>query len=96
MPHKSKHKHYRTEPKLPAAPVTGQTPAPGVQMSKAPAAPVRPAARPKTGAPAQSLAAIGATRYPFLTSEMKWIGIFAGIIVVLIVILAIVVPRLVS
>jgi hypothetical protein len=65
-------------------------------MAQAAPTPVRPAARPKTAAQTQSLAAIGVARYPFLTSEMKWIGIFAGVIVVLIIIAAIVVPRLVS
>jgi hypothetical protein len=99
MPNKSKHKHYRREQRpqttVPLSSQQAETPK-APDSSTATVSPIRPISRPKTSAPVQSLAAVGASRYPYLTSEIKWIGIFAGIIVVLIIIIAILVPRLIS
>ena len=98
MPHKSKHKQqFRKQPAAPAAQpvsaaVPGTTPA-TTPMVKTAAATVRPATvKPRAGATPHSLAAIGPARYPFLTSEIKWIGIFAVIIIVFMAILKVILP----
>ena len=90
MPHKSKHKQqFRKQPAAPAAmPITDTAGAPPAVTPAVKAAVIKP----KTGATAQSLAAIGPSRYPFLNSEMKWIGIFAGIVVVVLIILKVILP----
>ena len=52
--------------------------------------------KPKSSDPIQSIAAVGVTRYPYMTSEVKWIGIFTGIIIIILIILALVLPRFIS
>jgi len=98
MPHKPKHRQlHRREKKHHVAPPVAlpQTLETGASQAVPPTFKAT-VAKPKTGAPVQSIAAIGAARYPYMTSEIKWIGIFAGIVVVILIILALVLPRFIS
>jgi hypothetical protein len=52
--------------------------------------------KPKSSTPVQSIAAVGVTRYPYMISELKWIGIFTGIIIFILIIIALVLPRFIS
>jgi hypothetical protein len=52
--------------------------------------------KPKSSAPVQSIAAVGATRYPYMISELKWIGIFTGTIIFILIVVALVLPRFIS
>ena len=94
MPHKSKHKQqFRKQPIAAPVATAAVTTAPGAAPSVTPAPMVKAAAaKPRAGTNPQSLAPIGVARYPFLTSEMKWIGIFALIIIVIMAILKVILP----
>jgi hypothetical protein len=90
MPHKSKHKQqFRKQQTATATMPVTETTGAAPEVSPAVKAAV---IKPRPGATAQSLAAINASRYPFLTSEVKWIGILAGIVVVILIILKIILP----
>jgi hypothetical protein len=107
MPHKSKHKQQFRQKTIIAAPQTSREqivpPGPTTEVAvtnitKATvAAPLKVATKqPKTQGNPLLAAAIGPARYPFLASEIKWIGIFALIIIVLLIIAKIVVPQFVG
>ena len=101
MPHKSKHKQQFKKQISSPVPlqdksVQSMTAATGT-LGGITAPPMKAAAvKPKSGASAQSLAAIGPARYPFLTSEMKWIGIFAGVVIIILIILKVILPLFIS
>jgi len=99
MPQKGKHKppHRREKKQRTAAATTS------VQKTvKQPAAAApRPAPDQTSGvtpvkvakvAPAQTVASLTQSRYPYLASELKWIGIIFAFIFVLLIILAIFLP----
>ncbi len=97
MPHKSKFKQQHKKEKrknVESHPSQIQKNETGGQQTVS-AIKVSPV-KPKPAAPVQSIAVVGATRYPYMTSEIKWIGIFTGIIIVVLIVLAIVVPRFIS
>ncbi len=101
MPHKSKHHMPHRKERKPEAPAAVSAPAagsasPAVQQASS-VPPVKLVYRPsvprtRAGAPV-NMAALGATRYPFLTAELKWIGIFSLIILILLVVASLIVPR---
>ena len=99
MPRKAKHKQLprRKEKKRQEHPsVVSQR----QQLPEAPASSkeeTRPGtAKPKVRIPVQSIAATGISRYPYMTSEIKWIGILAGIMVAILIILAFILSRFIS
>jgi len=64
-------------------------------VARAPEASVAPAATPapRVSAPAPPLKT-GAVRYPYINAELRRIGILAGVMVVILVVLAFVLPSL--
>ena len=91
MPHKSKHKQqFRKKQVAPSVKqVNDSTTSVTMATNIAVKAPV---AKPKTGTNAQALIAVGPARYPFLAAEVKWIGVSAGIIVIIMILLKVILP----
>jgi membrane protein insertase Oxa1/YidC/SpoIIIJ len=97
MPHKTKFKqqHRKDKKKYTDHQMSqGQTQEAGSQATISPVKSTY--VKPKSNAPVQSIAAVGATRYPYMISEVKWISIFTGIIIIILIALALVLPRFIS
>jgi hypothetical protein len=97
MPHKAKFKQqHRREKKKSTGSRPPQSQAHDLRAQPS-VSPIKASnTKTKPTAPAQSIAAIGATRYPYMIHEMKWIGIFSGIIAVILIVLSLVLPRFIS
>lgn len=98
MPQKGKHRppHRREKKQHTRVPVQNTQTA--TKTTEAPHAAAVPKASPaakvtgRTGYTGQTSASLTKARYPYLISEMKWIGIVAATIIILLIILAVVIP----
>ena len=86
MPRKSRHGRRKKLPPVGKAKGIPVSPAVSISREEAAGQPGKPVA-PSAGAPAVTLA-----RYPYVGAELRRIGILAGIILVILVLLSIILP----
>jgi hypothetical protein len=89
-PQSKKSKAILRQGAAPRAAVTGTAPAPGARPPAAEGTERPVAARPVVRAKPAADVTASAERYPFFVAELKRIGILAGIIIVILVVLSIV------
>ena len=89
MPSKSQHSQRKlSRRKRKSMPVSSLS----ATQQRADAQPYKPVATPKVTAPSASVPTPAPTRYPYIFTELRRIGILTGIILVILVVLLLVLP----